>query len=258
MAIMTLNNATIELTLEEVMALTKLQAEEKDDTQETIITTLENQLWLLRQEQDKQSEKLQQLNKLEQDVARLIKENIALHEQMKRFSSTPIDGKNPLQTKQAQITSGQYNVFTDGSYCPKTKKGGYGFVVVKNGVPVHLEYGTKVKNLAITDSFSAEVMALKSACTYLQKDADIKSLVFHTDCEGIITSNRKEVNQFKSYAGSFNKKGIDVRVNHVKAHNNHTYNVLADNLSRKALGKHLREGGKLLLQKYQPILKHKN
>ena len=138
--------------------------------------------------------------------------------------------------------------FTDGSYCNKTRKGGYGIVFITNKHKMEIikSFSNNKKqhsNILKLHSVGAECEAVKQAIK-TAIELNMKRINIFYDYEGIEKWINHEWNLSSDYADNYYdsiksfSKQITIKFIKIKSHSNIYYNELADKLAKCALNKY--------------------
>lgn len=103
-------------------------------------------------------------------------------------------------------------IFTDGSYCQKTKAYGIG-VWIRDGSKPAITFGEG--GIGANDSGHVESIALNKAKQYALDNCDVEGRVIVIQCDNIGSLNSLDIRPFKKKGAKFVKK------KHVKGHTNH-------------------------------------
>lgn len=116
-------------------------------------------------------------------------------------------------------------LFTDASWCPKTRAGGWA-AWVKSDSGTFKRSGRLSKD--VTNSYFAELMAFVNGCYFAVSSVpDTTLLVAQTDCTTIMhrIKEKKKLKPFEQHAYAIldnRLEGVRLSVRHVKAHTSNT------------------------------------
>lgn len=161
--------------------------------------------------------------------------------QCKKFASKKEAQAWLDKTSSTDPSKTEATIYVDGSYDPTTKRFSYGAVVLHNGQELCLNKAFKDKKLSSLKNVAGEIKGARAAMDYCIAHG-IKSVTIFHDFLGIAkwcTGEWKvKKHGIEDYVKHYQKasKRILIRFKHVKGHSGDTYNKMADQLARKALG----------------------
>lgn len=141
-----------------------------------------------------------------------------------------------------QVDEDAVLAYVDGSYNKKTKEYGYGCVIIKGQKVIKKLYGKGNKpELARMRNVSGEILGCLAALQYAI-DHHYTQICIYYDYEGIEKwatgswkTNKEATKQYAQAVKQLNKI-IDIHFIKVLAHSGDTYNEMADQLAKKAVG----------------------
>lgn len=131
--------------------------------------------------------------------------------------------------------------YVDGSYNNRTKEFSYGAVIAYNGKEYHYSDKMDDEELSAMRNVAGEIKGAEFAMQFA-KENNCKKLYIYHDYEGISRwcLGEWKANKLgtKAYQEFYNciRKTVEIIFVKVKGHSNDTYNDLADELAKKALG----------------------
>ncbi len=132
--------------------------------------------------------------------------------------------------------------YVDGSYNVATKEFSYGMVLLEAGKVIAKECEkSNDASLAAMRNVAGEIKGAEAAMRYA-KEHDRKELVIYHDYEGIAKwclgewkANKEGTKAYKAFYDAVSRQ-IQITFVKVKGHSGDTYNEMADQLAKQALG----------------------
>ena len=132
--------------------------------------------------------------------------------------------------------------YVDGSYNVATKEFSYGMVLLEAGKVIAKECEkSNDASLAAMRNVAGEIKGAEAAMRYA-KEHDRKELVIYHDYEGIAKwclgewkANKEGTKAYKAFYDAISRQ-IQITFVKVKGHSGDTYNEMADQLAKQALG----------------------
>lgn len=132
--------------------------------------------------------------------------------------------------------------YVDGSYNVATKEFSYGMVLLEAGKVIAKECEkSNDASLAVMRNVAGEIKGAEAAMRYA-KEHDRKELVIYHDYEGIAKwclgewkANKEGTKAYKAFYDAVSRQ-IQITFVKVKGHSGDTYNEMADQLAKQALG----------------------
>ncbi len=132
--------------------------------------------------------------------------------------------------------------YVDGSYNVATKEFSYGMVLLEAGEVIAKECEkSNDASLAAMRNVAGEIKGAEAAMRYA-KEHDRKELVIYHDYEGIAKwclgewkANKEGTKAYKAFYDAVSRQ-IQITFVKVKGHSGDTYNEMADQLAKQALG----------------------
>lgn len=132
--------------------------------------------------------------------------------------------------------------YVDGSYNVATKEFSYGMVLLEAGKVIAKECKkSNDASLAAMRNVAGEIKGAEAAMRYA-KEHDRKELVIYHDYEGIAKwclgewkANKEGTKAYKAFYDAVSRQ-IQITFVKVKGHSGDTYNEMADQLAKQALG----------------------
>lgn len=132
--------------------------------------------------------------------------------------------------------------YVDGSYNVATKEFSYGMVLLEAGEVIEKECEkSNDASLAAMRNVAGEIKGAEAAMRYA-KEHDRKELVIYHDYEGIAKwclgewkANKEGTKAYKAFYDAVSRQ-IQITFVKVKGHSGDTYNEMADQLAKQALG----------------------
>ena len=138
-------------------------------------------------------------------------------------------------------TDSEAVAYVDGSYNPDTNEYAYGAIVFYDGGEEHFAEKFNDSDMAKMRNVAGEIEGAKRVMHFCL-ERNIKTIDIFHDYEGIAAwctgawqAKQEGTKDYKKYYNSIKDK-VSVRFVKVKAHSGDTYNELADNLAKTALG----------------------
>ena len=156
---------------------------------------------------------------------------------------------NPPPASTSEQPVSRLDIYSDGSFMSKLNVGGWGFVLVEEGKPIHTDFGAQ----RFTSSLGMELLAAVSALEFAENQVKPnQTMCLHTDSKILIEGLEGTIARYhqqdwfhpsgKPVKGreSWEKlesltQSLDVTVKWVKGHNGNPGNQLADQLARHAI-----------------------
>lgn len=164
-------------------------------------------------------------------------------EEAEKFMQNGTAPMNDTLTEDADVTEpGMLKAYVDGSYIPaKADSFAYGVVFLdENGIQT-ASGASKDPDLATMRNVAGEIHGAAYAMQYALEKGYKKLCIYH-DYEGIARwclgdwkTNREGTRAYKAYYDSI-KDRLEIHFVKVKGHSGDTYNEMADQLAKKALG----------------------
>lgn len=124
-------------------------------------------------------------------------------------------------------------VYTDGAYASSRDKGGWAFIVLKDGERIYHNFFFELN----TTNNRMEIQAALEACTWL-KENNFTEATLYTDSQYVIGTMSKgwKRNKNNDLWLLLDEATKDLKINwtHVKGHNGNKYNELCDVFATQA------------------------
>lgn len=165
-----------------------------------------------------------------------LQKEISTLAQVKRQEETP-DISDILASKDSSAAV----AYVDGSYYDRTKEFSYGAVIAYQGEEYHFSKKVEDASLVSMRNVAGEIKGAECAMHFAVEHQCGELYIYH-DYEGIAKwclgewkTNKEGTKAYKNYYDTI-KDSLSIHFVKVKGHSNDTYNDLADQLAKQALG----------------------
>ena len=135
------------------------------------------------------------------------------------------------------------SVYTDASYCHKTKIAACGYCILKYGEFLFHEV---VLYSDVLSSTQAESLAISAGLQKAFLINDVKSISVNSDCITLSdkykrTRNKTQYKEMKEVIAIIKEHKIGISINFLRGHNGHTYNEFIDKSCKLNLRNYLKQ-----------------